>query len=69
MWYITKNADERTLLYAAETFEQFEWLLQLFEQLENEENDTWWDKLANELGSTMKPTIRLAQENIMMIRI
>ncbi len=50
MWHIPINADGRSLLYAAETFKQFEGLLQLFEKLDNEENDTWWDKLANELG-------------------
>lgn len=44
-----QNAEEYSLLYAAETFEQFEGLLQFFEKLDNEENDTWWDKLANEL--------------------
>ena len=45
-----KNVGERTLLYVAETFEQLEGLIQLFERMDNEENDIWWDKLANELG-------------------
>ena len=50
MWHIPINAAERSLLYAAETFEQFEGLLQFFAKLDNEEIDTWWDNLANELG-------------------
>ncbi len=50
MWHTPINVGERPLLYAAETFEQFEGLLQLFEKQDNEENDAWWDKLANELG-------------------
>lgn len=49
MWHIPINAGECSLLYAAESFDQFEGLLQLFEKLYNEENDDWWDKLANEL--------------------
>ncbi|ACV61883.1 hypothetical protein Dtox_0996 [Desulfofarcimen acetoxidans DSM 771] len=43
MWHITINAGERSLLYAAETFEQFEALLRLFEKLGNEENEAWRD--------------------------
>jgi hypothetical protein len=35
-----QNANEYSLLYAAETFEQFEELLQFFEKLDNEGNDT-----------------------------
>ncbi len=54
MWHIPINAGERSLLYATETFEQFEGLLQLFENPDNEENDDWWDKLANELGFSDK---------------
>lgn len=50
MWHIPIKAGERSLLYAAETVEQFEGLRQLFERLDNDENDAWWDKLANELG-------------------
>ena len=50
MWHIHKNAGERSLLYTTETFEQFEGLLQFFEKLDNEDDDTWWDKLANELA-------------------
>ena len=49
MWHIPINATERTLLYAAETLEQFETLLQFFERLGNGENDTWWEKLANDV--------------------
>lgn len=49
MWHFPINVGERSLLYAAETFEQFEGLLRLFEGLDNEENDAWWDKLASEL--------------------
>lgn len=48
MWHIPINATERTLLYAAETFEQFEGLLQLFERLDDGENDDWWEKNAND---------------------
>lgn len=54
MWHIPINAGERSLLYAAETFDQFETLLRFFERLDNEENDTWWDKLANDLGISDK---------------
>ncbi len=42
MWHIPINATEHLLLYATETFEQFEELLQFFENLSNEENDAWW---------------------------
>lgn len=52
MWHITINAGERSLLYAAETFEQFEALLRLFEKLDNEENEAWWEKLANDIERT-----------------
>jgi hypothetical protein len=54
MWHIPLNTGERSLLYAAETFEQFETLLRFFERLDNEENDAWWDKLASELGVLVK---------------
>lgn len=50
MWHIPINATEHSLLYATETFEQFEGLLQFFEKLDNEENDAWWEKLANDIG-------------------
>lgn len=54
MWHIPINSGKRSLLYAAETFEQFEGLLQLFEKLDNEENDVWWDMLTSELGLSDK---------------
>jgi len=49
MWHIPINAYGRSLLYAAETFEHFEGLLRLFERLDYEEYDAWWDKLARGL--------------------
>ena len=49
MWHIPINATERTLLYAAETFEQVESLLQFFERLDNGGNDAWWELLANDV--------------------
>lgn len=50
MWHIPINATEHSLLYATETFDQFEGLLQFFEKLDNEENDAWWEMLANDIG-------------------
>lgn len=52
MWHIPINATERTLLYAAETFEQFESLLQFFNNLDNEENGAWWEELANDVAAS-----------------
>lgn len=40
--HIAINAAERSLLYAAETLEQFGSLLQCFDNLDKEENDAWW---------------------------
>lgn len=52
MWHIPNNAIEHTLLYAAETFEQFEALLQFFNRLDNEENFDWWERLANDVATS-----------------
>ncbi len=49
MRHISISVTERSLLYAAETFEQFEGLLQFFEKLDDEENFDWWEKLANDV--------------------
>ena len=49
MRHIPISVTERSLLYAAETFEQFERLLQFFEKLDDEENFDWWEKLANDV--------------------
>jgi hypothetical protein len=49
MWHIPINASERSLLYADETFEQFENLLNFFNSLENEDNFDWWETFANDI--------------------
>jgi hypothetical protein len=49
MWHIPNNATERTLLYTAKNFPQFETLLQFFNNLDNGENDAWWEKLAEDM--------------------
>jgi hypothetical protein len=51
MWHIPLNASAgvRSLLYAAETVEQFEELLRFFEKLDNEENAAWWEQLARDV--------------------
>lgn len=51
MWHIPINATERSLLHAAETFGQFEDLLQFFERLDNEEDEVLWEKIANDIAS------------------
>jgi len=51
MWHMPINAPMRSLLYAAETFEQFENLLQFFYKLNDESvNDAWWEKMVKDLG-------------------
>jgi hypothetical protein len=47
MWHIPLWTGERTLLRAAETFEQFECLLQFFSRLDGEDNDAWWEAAAS----------------------
>lgn len=65
MWHIPLRAVNRTVLYAVETFEQFEGLLQLSENLDNDENDERWDLLARELSlfDKAKDSIRLRESN------
>ena len=49
MWHIPINATERSLLYAADTFEEFVSLLQFFNKLDTEENGAWWEELTNDV--------------------
>ena len=49
MRHIPVSMSMRSLLYAAETLEQFEGLFQFIETLDNEENNTWREKLSYEL--------------------
>jgi hypothetical protein len=51
MWHVPINATERSLLYASETFEQFEQLLQFFERLDNEGSAALWAKIAGDLAA------------------
>ncbi len=49
MWHIPINATEVHCYMPQRHLEQFEALLQFFERLDNEENDAWWEKLANDV--------------------
>ncbi|MPM87474.1 hypothetical protein SDC9_134570 [bioreactor metagenome] len=66
MWHIPLRTVNRSVLYAVETFEQFEGLLQLFENLDNDENDERWDLLARELSlfDKSKDSISLRESSV-----
>jgi hypothetical protein len=49
MWHIPISATERTLLYVAETFEQFAILLIFFDAPDNQDSFDWWEAIATDI--------------------